>query len=236
MFEVYIFCGGKCGGTTLAETCNKNGYETTHLHSLNCKGMFNSNIDISNKTIVLKDIDNSAKKYNTIYIIDSYRTPIERKISSFFQNIYVHLPNYNLYNVNELIEYFNTNLLCNLEEYHSINQIMECHSIPKFKSFDFDKRYNMTKKNNILFVKILFNDIKIWNKILTDIFGKKITIYDANLTINKNTHKLYKEFKSQYRVPEKYITEILFNDEEFKIFNTKEEQEKYIDKWIAKSF
>lgn len=236
MFEVYIFCGGKCGGTTLAETFDKNKYKTTHLHSLNCKGMYNSNIDTSNKMNVLNIINNSSKKYDTIYIIDSYRTPIERKISSFFQNISLHLPNYNDLSVDELIEYFNANLLYNLEEYHSINQILNCYNMTKFNSFDFQKRYNIVKKNNIVFIKILFNDIKIWNKILSEIFEKNIILHKANLTTNKKTHKLYENFKSKYKVPKKYINEKLLNDEEFKIFNTKEEQEKYIKKWLAKSY
>ena len=44
-YNVFVFCGGKCGGTTLSQTFNKNGYETTHLHSFQSKGMFNSSIN-----------------------------------------------------------------------------------------------------------------------------------------------------------------------------------------------
>lgn len=236
MFEVYIFCGGKCGGTTLAETCYKNGYKTTHLHSLTCKGMFNSNIDLSNKMNIFNIIDESSKYYDNIYVIDSYRTPIERKISSFFQNISIHLPNYNELKVEELIEFFNTNLLYNLEEYHSINNIMTHYNIKKFDSFDFSNKYNVIKKDNIIFIKILFSDIKNWNIILSQIFGKKIILQEANLTKNKEIKNLYNDFKEKYKVPIKYINNKLVNDEEFKIYNTKEQQEKYITKWINKSY
>ena len=37
-------------------------------------------------------------------------------------------------------------------------------------------------------------------------------------------------------VPKSYLENILINDIEFKIYNNKEEQEKYIEKWLEKSF
>ena len=79
-FDIFICCGGKCGGTTLAYTFHQNGYKTTHLHSSKHLGNFKSNIDV-NHTF---DIINASKQQGPIYIIDSYRTPIERKISCFF--------------------------------------------------------------------------------------------------------------------------------------------------------
>ena len=79
-FDVFICCGGKCGGTTLAYTFHQNGYKTTHLHSSRHLGNFKSTIDV-NHTF---DIINASKQKGPIYIIDSYRTPIERKISCFF--------------------------------------------------------------------------------------------------------------------------------------------------------
>jgi hypothetical protein len=49
-----------------------------------------------------------------------------------------------------------------LEEYNSINEVLEHYDIQLFDTFDFDKRYNIVKKDNKVFVKILFKDIENW--------------------------------------------------------------------------
>ena len=54
------------------------------------------------------------KTKKEIYIIDSYRTPIERKISSFFQNVLSD-------STQNIIDNFNKDYLFYIEEYHSIN-------------------------------------------------------------------------------------------------------------------
>ena len=83
MYEVFVYCGGKCGSVTLENSFKKNGYNTKRVHNnIEYQIIMNN----SEKTI-FNIIDESSKNYENIYIIDSYRTPIERKISSFFQNI-----------------------------------------------------------------------------------------------------------------------------------------------------
>ena len=201
ILPIFIFCGGKCGGTTLANTFSKNGFQTTHFHSLSCKGLFESNIELKDLLEVLEKSSENKK----IYIIDSYRTPIERKISSFFQNISLHLPNYSNVPVQYIIHIFNTQCLNELENYNSISIAMEQYEVPLFKTFDFGKRYNMVEKDNKIFIKVLFKDINKWNEILSEIFGKNIIIYSDNLTENKDVGELYALFKSQYRVPIAYL-------------------------------
>lgn len=83
-FEVIVYCGAKCGGTTLAKTFQNNGYKTLHMHGEKLPGTFSCNVKLS--YAIYEIIDNSCKT-NKVYIIDSYRTPIERKISAFFQQI-----------------------------------------------------------------------------------------------------------------------------------------------------
>lgn len=82
----------------------------------------------------------------------------------------------------------------------------------------------------------MFKDINNWDKILSEIFENSITMYNANLTENKNTYKLYKLFNEKYKIPKEYITRFLTNNIEFKIYNTYKEQQEYITKWLNKSF
>ena len=233
IIDIFVYCGGKCGGSTLINTFYKNEYKTLHLHTINCKGFLNY-IDFNINDI--HDILNESCKNKDIYIIDSYRTPIERKISSFFQNISLDIPNYESLSVEEIIDVFNRHFITYSEEYHPINEPLLHYDIPLFTKFDFEKKYNIVKKDNKIFIKILFKDIKEWDKILSEIFGKEIIIYPLNLTENKDVYELYQKFKSLYKVPKTYIDNVLMNDTEFKIYNTKEEQEEYIKKWLSNSY
>ena len=135
IYDIFVYCGGKCGSLTLHNTFLNNNYRTIHLHS----NSYYKEV-LNNKEDIYKIIDLSSKHKEKIYIIDSYRTPIERKISSFFQNIKLYLPNYKIISIEELIKFFNKNLLYNIEEYHSINEVLLHYNIPLWENFDFLKR------------------------------------------------------------------------------------------------
>ena len=232
-YDIFVMCGGKCGGSTLAYTFHRNNFKTTHVHGLKNTGAFQSDIDL--ELGLFNIIDNSSKN-KKIYIIDSYRTPIERKISSFFHNIKLHCPKYTNIKIDELINLFNDKFLYELEEYHSINEILKYYNIPVFDKFDFDNKYNIIEKDNIIFIKIRFNDINDWNKILSNIFNKDIIIYPDNLTENKDIYTLYNKFKSLYKVPKTYVDHIKNNDKEFMIYNSDIEKHKYIEYWSENSY
>jgi len=225
--DVIVLTGGKCGSSTLWSTFVNNNYSSIKVHNtLDFKNQFGYDglIDVINKS-------SSNKK---LYLIDSYRLPIERKISSFFENIHVHIPDYTNKSCDELIHIFNETYIGKLEEYQSINPIMNHYSVEPFQKFDFKKRYVIKECGNLVFIKILFSDITNWNKILSTIFHKNIVMCNSNLTKNKGDQiqLLYTEFKSKYKVPLSYINNVLKHDKEFKIFNTEEEQTRYINKWL----
>ena len=77
MYQVFIYCSGKSGSSTLLNTFKMNYYQCTKLHT-------NIKFEWQFKKSIFDMIDSSCEKFDKIYIIDSYRTPIERKISSFF--------------------------------------------------------------------------------------------------------------------------------------------------------
>jgi hypothetical protein len=226
-YDIIIFCGGKCGGTTLANTFQKNGYKTLHMHGENSPGMFNPKIKL-NKS-VYEIIDYSASQHK-VYVIDSYRTPLERNISAFFQQIDNDICKYENISIEVLCNIFNENYLRN-EDYHPLNKIMTHYNLNTFSVFDFSKGYNIVEKDNMVFIKLRFEDIFNWGSILTKIIGKKIIIYPENLTKNKKSGKLYSSFKNLYKPSESYIKNFIINDMEFKIYNKPTEQISYIDRW-----
>ena len=225
-YDIFVYCGGKCGSKTIQKSFENNGYKTCHLHN-NYYWMNNLK-----NSIPIFDIIDRISKEKKIYIIDCYRRPIERGISGFFQNISNRLPNYDTLTVHEIINWFNNNQEFMRENYHPINEILEHYNLPLFEKFDFNKRYNIIEKDNKVFIKILFSDIDKWETIFSEIIGNKITISSDNLTESKNTYNLYNEFKKYYVPPIDYVDFIATYDREFFIYNTQKEQEEYIEKWV----
>ena len=232
-YEVFVCCGGKCGGTTLANTFHINGYKTVHVHSSKHLGNFKSNIDLSNDNI-FKVIDHNKEKQQ-IYIIDSYRTPIERKISCFFQKIHTYVPNYNDVSISYLIDYFNKNILdSSVGSHHSINEFLSYYNVNSIKKFNYKKKYVKREKNNIIFIKVLFSDISEWGTILSHAFGKEIKIHNANLTSEKLVADIYKTFKEKYKLP-KYFLKKIKADKELNTYLQPHQVKKYIKYWHEKS-
>ena len=235
--KYFILCGGKCGGSTLRNSINVN-INCAHFHGNYVVGLKNVypslNHDINDKLINVYDMINYNKDYhNRIFVIDCYRNPIERSISAFFQNISIHLPNYENIDVARLINIFNSKYIKN-ENYHPINNMMFDFGLRNFDSFDFKKKYNLLRKNNIYFIKIRFDDIHEWEDILSNVLSREIKIKNENLTINKGISNLYKEFKKEYKIPLKNLEEFM-NDTEFNIYNDKSEKERYYKYWLNKS-
>jgi hypothetical protein len=229
MYRVFVYCGGKCGSSTLQKTFVQNKYSSIQIHGND----FYQKVYNTPSTIF--DVINNSSVDIPVYIIDSYRLPIERKISSFFQNISRHYPNYKSSSVNELIMFFNNNLLYDVEKYHPINEVLSYYKVPLFNSFNFEKGYNEQIVDNKIFIKIRFCDIQNWGSILSTILDTPITLYSDNETQYKDQYELYVQFKSQYKVPKQYL-ENLHNDIEFNIYNTKKEQEEYMNKWTNLSY
>ena len=243
--DVVILCGGKCGSTTLEETI-KSHYKIVRAHdNFNIRYILDTykltvkDTDLmpGDENLKLFDIISRVKDKKMIVVFDVYRTPIERKISSFFENIKYTIPNYQDLSVDSIINYFNmNNLIYTLEEYHPIDRLMEYLNIPTFDKFNFEAKCNIIQEGNLVLIKLRFHDIgEEWNRILSILFNDKIVVKDSNVTESKDYNRLYKEFKSKYRVPRKYLDEYLSKDKQFKIYNTPQEQEEYIRKWRALS-
>lgn len=225
--DVICMTSGKCGSSTLRQTFLNNGFKTIKCHSVEDfekQFGYDGLIDLIDKSC-------SNKK---IYLIDSYRTPIERKTSSFFENISRLYPDYKTKTAEEIIKYFNENWLEQLENYQSIDSIMEYYNVENFTEFDFKKKYVIKEKDNKVFIKILYSDIKNWGSILSEIFNKQILISSRNIGCTKPYAIKYRIFKKKYKIPISYLN-IIENDKSFKIFNTEINQKKYINKWKKKS-
>jgi hypothetical protein len=224
--KIFVYCSGKCGSTTLFRTLSQY-YKTLHVHT-NEEFYTTSQQKVFTIFDVIKCSEISQDK---IYIIDSYRNPIERKIASFFNNINAHIPKYKKHKLRDLVKIFNNNYLKHTEEYHSIDEVMNHYHLPLFETFDFEKKYNLLVYKNINFIKLRFCDINNWPEILENIFNRNIILKNENMSENKDYSIIYNNFKKIYYVPNVYYNLQLPADIHFKIYNTEEEQKTYYEKW-----
>ena len=235
----FVYSGRKSGSSTLANTfSNLKNALSIQIHNNEdflfkygqCK--YNSIFDL---------VDNNMKTQKKIFIFDSYRTPIEKKISSFFEDIDKYIPNYKECDVSYLISYFNKKYIygknCTsiyTEDYEPLDEIMEYYKLPHISKFDFEKKYTIIQHKNLIFVKIRFNEINQWDDILTKIIGQSVVIKDKNKSETKPYIEVYNNFKRLYRIPKEFL-EKLKTDSRFITYNSKTERIKYIKDWSSKS-
>lgn len=226
--DAFIIAGGKCGSSTLKKTFSSLELKTIKSHNPTCfknqfgyEGFFDTIIESS--------------KYKRLIIVDAYRTPIERKISSFFHNGERKIPNFLNMTIKEQIDLFNKDYLYRIEEQHIINDIYTRLNIPQYAQYDARRRYLHQNYKNIKIIKLHYSDINNWDIRLTEIFRRPIKIIPDNISKNKSYYDTYKNFLEQYKVPIHYIEDKLSKDIEFKKYQTPAQQNAYIKMWLKKS-
>jgi hypothetical protein len=226
---MFVICGGKCGSSTLTHSFNNNGYVALHAHS------DNEFLKTQNKqeyySSIYELIEQNKQIHENIYVIDSYRDPIERKLSSYFNNVG---KDGNKINVNYHVDKINKKIFF-LETYHPINHILEYFGLEKFNDFDYEKKYKIMKHENIHFIKIRFEDISEWKNIFESILGKPIKIISANVSSTKSYSGIYRKVKNAYKININHLKAFV-ECPEFKIYKTDAEREQYIAKWKLKSY
>lgn len=224
--QVFIYCSGKSGGSSLYDTFKKY-FITSHIH--NAKFFYelinNSNENYENN--IFSYIEKSIEKYDDIYFIDSYRLPLERSISSFFQGIELILPDYKNMNINNMIDNYNTYWINN-EDYYSIDEIFNYFNFEGFNNILKTYLYKQInyKNKRIHFILLRFEKINEWNEILSTIFNKNIILENKNNSKDKNYYKEYELFKDNYYINET-IYEKIINDKHFLLYNSDETIENY---------
>jgi hypothetical protein len=228
-YQVFIFCSGKSGSTSLYNSFIKAGYETIHCHNPH---QFRK-VQGANSICIFDLIENSRKHFDKIYIIDAYRNPIERKLASFFNNLNIHMVD-SKYSLDNIQRVFNREHIFYIEEYHSINIALRFYNQHLFNRFVFDEGFNIMNYENISFIKLRFKDIDIWENVLSNICNNRIQLMNSNLSKEKTYNTLYTEAKNQIKIDKLYLKR-LRSDREFLIYNTTSEIEYYYDYWSERS-
>ena len=231
---LFVYSSPKVGSTSIVSSLRIFGIKkinTIHIHD---EEMLKVLINIKDITI------NELILYNKylgkdVYVINVYRSPIERKISEFFEKIgSYHFNNednnMNNYNVIKVINRFN-----NIFPWIGIgDHFIDKYNIKIPETFDYTNKCTLVNENGIKYITLRLKDSNEWGNILTKILGFTIHIIKDYETSNKPIKDLYKLFKSSYKIPINLLNEQI-NDKYLKYYYSEKEIKNYYNEWLINS-
>jgi hypothetical protein len=231
---IFVYSAPKVGSTSIVSSFRIFGIEMIdiiHIHDEEMLHVLANIKDITVNEIIL------FNKYlgKDVYVINVYRSPIERKISAFFEKIDSYHFNadereVNNYNVVKVINRFNNIFPWIGNGDHFIDK----YNINIPDSFDFINKYVLVNENGIKYITLRLTDSNEWGNILTNIFGFNIRTIKDYESSNKPIKDLYNNFKLHYRIPVNLLDEIM-NDKYLKYYYSQEEINNYYNGWLVKS-
>ena len=230
---IFIYCPPKVGSTSLVSSIRlfaSNTYSVIHLHNENMLTMFNIH-DIT----VIDIIKYNKSLGKKVFVFDIYRSPIEQKISFFFEEIKQHFnnteENINKINLSVIIKRFN-----NVFPYiDTPDYFKNIYNIDFGEgSFDFGKKYCLKELDGIKYIKLRLKDSETdWSRILNEIFNINIKIVKDYATEDKIIKDTFIKFKKEYKIPNN-LFELIKDDNSLKFYYTEEERNDYIFNWQNK--
>lgn len=231
---IFVYSAPKVGSTSIVSSLRifgSNKVSVVHIHD---EEMLRVLTNIENVTI------NDIILYNsqlgrTVYVINVYRSPIERKISAFFEKVGCYHFNaedsvVNGYDINRVINRFN-----NVFPYISLgDHFIDRYNINYPSEFNFSNKYLLVKQNNITYISLRLKDSASWGDILSYIFKFKICIVKDYESKNKPIRDLYNLFKANYKIPINLLDNVM-NCKYLNYYYSNQEKINYYNEWQQNS-
>ena len=227
---IFIYTPPKVGSTTLVTSLRVSlgkSYNIIHIHD---EIMLSVLTGINGVKIndIISFLSNQGKN---VYVVDVYRTPIERKMSEFFEKISPYhfnntTDNISKYSIKRISDRFNK-IFPHIE---NGDHYFDKYNIIEPISFDFEKKYSLQNINNVKYIKLRICDSHLWASILSNIFQIDIIIIHDYKTEDKAIGNLYKQFKIEYKLPINYL-ELIKNDKYFNFYYNELERNNYLNTW-----
>jgi hypothetical protein len=230
---IFVYSQPKVGSTSLVSSIRifaSHMYNVIHIHDEEMLRVLTNITGITVNELILYN------KYigKEVYVIDVYRSPIERKMSAFFEKIdTLHFnnscENIQQYNMKKLINRFNKIF----PFIGSGDHFLDVYPIKKPSTFDYENKYLFIEENNIKYIKLRLSDSSQWGTILTKLLECPIKIIKDYETETKPVKDLYIKFKELYKIPENYLNE-LENCKYLNYYYSPDEKSEYLSKWMQK--
>jgi hypothetical protein len=230
---IFVYCPPKVGSTSLVTSFRLSALKKYTIFHIHDELMLKVLCGIENVTV--NEIINYNKSLGkNIYVIDIYRSPIEHKISVFFEKLSTyHFNNteekVNLYSANRVINRFNS-LFVHLtrSDYYK-----EVYNIPFPEAFDLERKFLLQEINGIKYIKLRLKDSSEWESILNNIFQTTIKIVKDYETEKKPIKDIYKQFKEVYKIPSN-LFQLIENCDALKYYYSPEERYEYLNNWSSR--
>jgi hypothetical protein len=227
---IFVYSAPKVGSTSIVSSLRLFGtdkFSVIHIHDEEMLKVLSHINGITVNEIILYN----KHLGKNVYVIDVYRSPIERKISTYFEKIGAYHfnntdENVNKYNIHRVINRFNKLIPHLANDDHFIDK----YDINIPHHFDYNNKYLLVKENGITYIKLRLKDSPLWGPILTNIFGSRICIVKDYESANKPIKDLYLSFKSVYRIPQNLLDDIM-QCKYLKYFYSEIEQQEYYNQW-----
>jgi hypothetical protein len=206
---IFVYSGPKVGSTSIVSSLRifgRDKFSVVHIHDEEMLKILGHINGITVNEIIMYN------KYlgRDVYVIDVYRSPIERKISAYFEKIGAyHFNNtdekVNTYNIQKVINRFNK-----IMPYLAIgDHFIDKYNIKIPDKFDYVNKYLLIEENGIKYIKLRLKDSNLWGIILSNMFGTKIGIVKDYDSANKPIKDLYLLFKKTYRIPKNLLLDTI---------------------------
>ena len=248
---VFIYSPPKVGSTTLVSSIRLSAAHKFTVHHIHNEIMLKVLYNITNITVL------EIIKYNNflgkrVYVFDIFRSPIEQKMSSYFENIdtfHFNSPNdviNTTYDVSRVIKRFNklfphlptndhykTNygIMATPSSFNFIGaeRVIEHGTLVKFS----EKKYLLQDIDGIKYIKLRLKDSSDWSKMLSEILETEILIVNDYETDKKPIKDMYSKFKTAYRIPLN-LYKMIESCESLKYYYSAVERQMYLDTWRSK--
>jgi len=227
---IFIYTPPKVGSTTLVSSLRVSlgkSYNIIHIHDEVMLSVLTGIQGISINNII-QYLASIGKK---VFVIDVYRTPIERKMSEFFEKI----SPYHFNNSEENINHYSIKRVC--ERFNKIfphiendDHYFEKYNIENPLPFDFENKYTIQLINGVSYIKLRLCDSHLWPRILSTIFQSDIILISDYNTETKKIGELYKRFKNEYKLPVNFL-DLVKTCKYFNFYYNEQERNKYLELW-----
>lgn len=230
---IFVYSPPKVGSTSIVSCMRlfaSNKFKVIHLHDEHMLKTLTKISDVSINDIIQYNSSVGKK----VYVVDVYRSPIERKMSLFFEHISsLHFntteEEIRKYDLNKIATRFNKIFAhIALEDLFLEKYDIQKDAIPQ--EFDVNKKYLLIEQNGIKYVKLRLKDTSSWGTILSDIFETKIQMLKENDASSKTIGVVYNNFKTNYKIPSNLL-QIVKECPHLKYYYSEEERNEYLSDW-----
>lgn len=231
---IFVYCPPKVGSTTLVSSLRLSASDKLTILHLHNEIMLKVLYNITDVTV------NEIIQYNKqlgkqIYVVDIFRTPVEHKMSSLFENIDTFHFNTTVgdlktYDIKKIITRFN-NLFPHLAP---SDHFKDKYGIVVPEKFDFERKYLLVEKDGVNYIKLRLKDSSYWRQILRNILHIDIFLVNDYETDSKAVKDVYTNFKNNYKIPNNLLENIK-KSESLSYYLNDEERNAYIQSWQNKS-